>query len=126
MKLTESIVGKSSMKFLRTYIDRHGIPESIRTDQLSGFKGKAMKKFCFENNTEQKFGTVGDHRECGLVEQTIQTVKRRLEIMLLDENVASIKLCPCTIIRDGQNKKPYNALCLMLTLDAFQKQRLKY
>ena len=34
-----------------------------------------MKKFCVENNIEQKFCPVGDHRGCGLVERTIQTIK---------------------------------------------------
>ena len=40
---------ESSIKFLRTYIDTHGIADSIKTDQFSGFKGKAMKKFCSAN-----------------------------------------------------------------------------
>ena len=43
--------------------------------------------------------SVGDHRGCGLVERTIQTIMRRLGFMLLDENVTSIKLCLSTIIR---------------------------
>ena len=51
------------MKFLRTYIDTHGIPESRRTDQFSGFKCKTMKKFCTEYNIEQTFCPVGDHRD---------------------------------------------------------------
>ena len=59
-----------------------------------------MKNFCAENNIEQKFCPVGDHRGCGLVEKTIQTIKQRLGVMLLDENVSSIKLCLSTIIRD--------------------------
>ena len=59
-----------------------------------------MKKFCLEHNIEQKFCPVGDHRGCGLVERTIQTIKRCLGVMLLEENVKSIKLCLSTIIRD--------------------------
>ena len=59
-----------------------------------------MKKFYSDNNIEQKFCPVGDHRGCGLVERTIQTIKRRLGVMLLDENVISIKLCLSTILRD--------------------------
>ena len=43
---------------------------------------------------------MGDHRGCGLVERTIQTIKKRLGVMLLEENVKSIKLCLSTIIRD--------------------------
>ena len=100
VKITKSTGGKSSIKFLRSYIDIHGIPESVRTDQFSGFKGKSMRKFCSDNNIEQKFCPVGDHRGCGLVERTIQTIKRRLGVMLLDENVTSIKLCLGTILRD--------------------------
>ena len=49
---------------------------------------------------EQKFCPVVDHRGCGLVERTIQTIKRRLGVMLLEENVNSIKICLSTIIRD--------------------------
>ena len=59
-----------------------------------------MKKFCTENKITQKFCPVGDHRGCGLVERTIQTLKRRLGVILLDENVQSIKLCFSTIIRN--------------------------
>ena len=43
---------------------------------------------------------MGDHRECGLVERTIQTIKRRLGVMLLDENVQPAILRLSTIIRD--------------------------
>ena len=74
--------------------------QSIRTDQFSGFKGKAKKKFCSENNREQKFYPVADHRGCGLVERTTQATKRRLGVGLLDKNVPSINLCLSTIIRD--------------------------
>ena len=107
VKDTKSTGGKSTIKFLRTYIDTHGIPESIKTDQFSGFKGKSMKKFCTENNIIQKFCPVGDHRGCGLVERTIQTIKRRLGVMLLEEKVQSNKLCLSTINRDLRrtNKK---------------------
>ena len=100
VKITKSTGGKSSKQFLRSYIDIHGIPESIRTDQFSGFKGKTMQKSCSDNNIEQKFCPVGDHRGCGLVERTIQIIKRRLGVMLLDENVTSIKSCLSTILRD--------------------------
>ena len=65
------------MKFFRTYIDTHGIPESVGNDYFSGFKGKMMKKFCAEHNIEKKFCPVGDHRGCGLIERIIQTIKRR-------------------------------------------------
>ena len=68
VKVTKSTEGKTTIKLLCTYFDTHGIPESIKTDQFSGFKEKAMKKLCTENNITQKFCPVGDHRGCGLVE----------------------------------------------------------
>ena len=34
VKVMKSTGGKSTIKFLRSYIDTHGIPESIRTDQF--------------------------------------------------------------------------------------------
>ena len=128
VKITKSTGGKSWVNFLRTYIDTHGIPESIRTDQFSAFKGKTMKKFCSENNIELKFCPVGDHRGCGLVERTIQTIKWRLGVMLLDENVTSIKLALSTIIRDfdAVNKKRLNVRHSRHTLDDFQKRNSRY
>ena len=100
VKVTKSTSGKCTVKFLRSYIDTHGVPESIRSDQFSGFKGETLKKFCSELNIEQKFCPVGDHRGCGLVERTIQTIKRRLGVMMLEEKNKSIKLCLSTIMRD--------------------------
>ena len=105
VKVTKSTSGKCTVKFLRSYIDIHGIPESIRSDQFSGFKGKTLKKFCSDLNIEQKFCPVGDHRGCGLVERTIQTIKRRLGVMLLEENNKSIKFCLSTIMRDLRRNK---------------------
>ena len=105
MKVTKSKSGKCTVKFLRSYIDTHGIPESNRSDQFSGFKGKTLKKFCSELNIEQNFCPVGDHRGCGLVERTIQTIKRRLGVMLLEENNKSIKLCLSIIMRDLRSNK---------------------
>ena len=99
-KVTKSTGRKSTINFLRSYIDIQRIPESIKTDQFSGFKGKAMKKFYVESNIEPKFCPVGDHRGCGLVERSIQTIKRPMGVMLLEENVKSIKLCLSTKIRD--------------------------
>ena len=100
VKVTKSTSRKCTVKFLRSYIDTHGVPESIHSDQFSGFKGKTLKKFCSELNIEQKFCPVGDHRGCGLVERTIQTIKRRLGVMMLEENNKSIKLCLSIIMRD--------------------------
>ena len=96
----KSTSGKCTVKFLRSYIDTHEIPESIRSDQFSGFRGKTLKRFCSELDIDQKFCPVVDHRGCGLVERTIQTIKRRMGVMLLEENNKSIELCLSIIMRD--------------------------
>ena len=70
-----------------------------------------MKKFCSENNIEPNCRPVGDHRGCGLVERTIQTIKRRLVVMLLDGNVSSKKLCLSTINRDLRWAKQKTIQC---------------
>ena len=117
VKVTKTTSVKCAVKFLRSYIDIHGIPELIRSDQFSGFKGKTLKKFCSDLNIEQNFCPVGDHRGCGLVERTIQTIKKRLGARSLEENNKSIKLCLSTIKRDlrWKNQKtiqvsPFQAL----------------
>ena len=43
VKVARSTSGKGKVKFLRSYIDIHGIPEPIRSDQFSGFRGKTQK-----------------------------------------------------------------------------------
>ena len=92
-----------------------------------------MKKFCLENNIEQKFCPVGDHRGCGLVERTIQTIKRRLGVMLLEENVKLNKLCPSSIIRDMRwikqktvQKSPFEAHFGRLPKTEFKIMRDKF
>ena len=60
-----------------------------KTDQFSCFKGKVMKNVSSENSVEQIFCPVGDHRGYGLVERTTQTIKRRLGLMLLDDEAMS-------------------------------------
>ena len=55
VKVTKPSSGKCTVKFLRSYIDIHGIPELIGSNQFSGFKGKTLKMFCTELNIEQQF-----------------------------------------------------------------------
>ena len=76
--ITRSTGGRKIIKFLKSYIQQHSIPKSIKTDQYSGFKNKLVQNFCLEKNIAQYFCPVGDHRGCGLVERSIQTIKRRL------------------------------------------------
>ena len=72
------MVLKKVIKFLEAYIRMHGIPKSIRTDHGSGFKSALLKKFCENLGIDHILCPVGDHRGCGLVERTIQTINRKL------------------------------------------------
>ena len=76
--LTKSTSAKKIVKFMRSYIRNHGIPETIRTDQASGFHSDVVKEFCKLRGIKHILTAVGDHRSCGLVERSIQTIKRKL------------------------------------------------
>ena len=76
--ITRSTGGRKIIKFLKTYIQQHSIPKPIKTDHYSGFKNKLVQAFCKDKKIAQYFCPVGDHRGCGLVERSIQTVKRQL------------------------------------------------
>ena len=72
------------IKFLQNYICMHGVPKNIKSDQYSGFKSKDLENFCNNTGINQRFCPVEDHRGCGIVERTIQTLKRRIATCLLD------------------------------------------
>ena len=75
--LTKTTSAKKVVNFLRSYIRNNCIPESIRTDHGS--------EFCKSRGIKHILTAVGDHRSCGLVERSIQAVKRKLgtEILIL-------------------------------------------
>ena len=84
--LTKTTSANKIVKFLRSYIRNHGVPESIRTDHGSGFNSGVVKEFCKSRVIKHIFTAVGDHRSCGLVERSIQTIKRKLGTDKLDPN----------------------------------------
>ena len=47
--------------------------------------------FCVAKGIKHIFCAVGDHRGCGLVERIIQTIKRKLGVMQLEENSENIE-----------------------------------
>ena len=55
VQITKSTWGKSSNRFLHTFIDTHGIPVSIRNDHFSGFKMKAMKNSVDKTTINKNF-----------------------------------------------------------------------
>ena len=89
--LTKTTIAKKIVKFLQSYSRNHGIPESIRTDHGSGFNSDVVKEFCKSRGIKYILTAVGDHRSCGLVERSIQTIKRKLGTEKLDPNFKNLK-----------------------------------
>ena len=78
--LTKNTGSKKVIKFLEAYIRINGIPKFIRTDHGSGFKNALLKLFCKKNweSINYSVQSVTTVAGCGLVERTIQTIKREL------------------------------------------------
>ena len=72
----------------------------MRTNQYSGFKNNAVKSFCVSKGIKHIFCPLGDHLGCGLVERTIQTIKKKLGVMQLEKNSESIEFALKIIIED--------------------------
>ena len=72
----------------------------MRTNQYSGFKNNAVKSFCVSKGIKYIFCPLGGHLGYGLVERTIQTIKRKLGVMQLEKNSESIEFALKTIIED--------------------------
>ena len=89
--ITRSTGGRKIIKFLKSYIQQHSIPKSIKTDQNSGFKNKLVQAYCKDKNIAQHFFPVGHHRGCGLVERSIQTIKRRLGASRLSSDFSNVQ-----------------------------------
>ena len=81
VEIFEKAIGTNVVKFLREYAYNHGIPRTIRLDQATCPVGKQVTNYCNENNIHILDAPVGDLRAIGLVERTIQIVKRRLSCM---------------------------------------------
>ena len=104
--ITRSTGGRKINKFLKTYIQQHSIPKSIKTDQYSGFKNKLVQAFCKDKNIAQNFCPVVDHCGCGLVERSVQTIKRRLGASRLSSDFSNVQDTLRNIIEDIRiNKK---------------------
>ena len=59
-------------------IENHGIPRSIRLDQVKCLVGNQVKTLCYKNSIELIEAPVNYHRAIGLGERLIQTIKNRL------------------------------------------------
>ena len=90
------------IKFLNNYIHQHSIPKILRTDQYSGFENAKLAEFCKSKGINQEFCPLGYHRCCGLVVRRIQTIKRKLDTMLLDPNFEGTQSAGKSILEDIQ------------------------
>ena len=109
--LTRTTGAKKILKFLKDYITILSIPNSVRTDQYSGYKNNAVKSFCVSKGIKHIYCPLGDHRVCDLVEKTIQTIKRKLGVMQLEKNSESIETALKIIsedIRINKNSVTYS------------------
>ena len=76
--------GPNVLKLLDDYIQIHGVPRNIRLDQARCLIGYKVKNFCKQHNINILTAPANDHRAIGLVKRLIQTIKRRLSCMKLD------------------------------------------
>ena len=89
--ISKTTGAKKVIKFLDSYVRIHGFPHSIRTDHGSGFKNNLVQEFCSNRGIKHTLSPVGDHRGSGLVERSIQTIKRKLGVAKLDPNFKNLK-----------------------------------
>ena len=81
------------IKFLNEYIQIHGVSRNIKLDRARCLIGYKVKIFCKQRNINIVTAPANDHRAIGLVERLIQTIKRRLSCMKLENrnNTFTIK-----------------------------------
>ena len=76
----------TAINYLKDYIKIHGIQRSIRCDQAQAFKAKNFEIYCKDNNIRLILASTGDQRGIGMVERIIQTIKRRLAAINVDNS----------------------------------------
>ena len=81
-----------AIKFMQRYISNNRVPRRLRCDQAQTFRAKNFQKFCRTNNIKLLFAPVDDHRAIGVVKRMIQTIKRRLAVMKIDQSKTPYKL----------------------------------
>ena len=74
----------TAIQYLEEYCKIHGIPRSLRCDQAQAFKSRDFNEHCKDNNIKLILTLAGDHRATGMVEDLIQTIKRKLGVMAID------------------------------------------
>ena len=103
--ITETTGAKKVVKFLDSYIGIRGLPQSNRIDHGSRFKNDLVKHYCARRGIVHIFSPVGDHRGSGLVERSIQTIKRKLGTGKLDASFNNLKSTVQQIVDDIRKSK---------------------
>ena len=75
-----------SRSFLRKYIELHGVPRNIRSDQGTAFTTNNYFCFCANKNINIIYSPVDDHRGSGQVERFIRVLRERLTCIKHDPN----------------------------------------
>ena len=94
-----------------------GIARTIRLDQAQCQIGQQLKAFCNQNSIQFKEALIHDHREIGLVERLIQTIKSRLAcIKTLAQNNFNLKASINSVIYQlricSQKTTPYQSFAI--------------
>ena len=81
-KICKNTNHNTIITFLQEYINIYGVPKTIKSDNGSAFISKECKSFCNEYNIIRKYSTPNLHTGTGLVERTIQSLKKLIKTNL--------------------------------------------
>ena len=91
-KVVSNTTADIAINFMQRNISNKWIPRRLRCDQAQTFRAKKFQIFCSSNNKKLPFAPVDDHRAIGVVKRMIQTIKRRLAVIKIDQPNTSYKL----------------------------------
>ena len=91
-KVVSNTTADFAMIRIQRYILNNVVLRRLRCDQLQTFRAKKFRLFCNTNNIKLLFATVDHNRAIGVVERIIQTLKRRLGVMIVDKKNTRYKL----------------------------------
>ena len=98
--------------FLKEYIARHGIPQTIRTDPATIYRSNGFKEFCEKRYIKHVECLIGDHKCNGEIERLICTINKRLlankeKVVRKDNSGLSKTLFALRMNPSAKNNPPY-------------------
>ena len=101
--------------FIKEYMSVHGVPKQTKTDKGGAFISIEYKEFSRSPNFDGVYGTANLHTGTGLVERTIQSLKKLTLANLEDglnlrESVKRALYVPRFTIHSETKKTPFEAL----------------